>query len=144
MALKWSGLTGWKRAVIAALLAFVLIAQGHSGASPTLQSGVPAPAADASDFDAMASMCLHDDMAAKPVSAPSDEHERHNERSGHDLCCTLLCGLGCLTGPALLPGVAALPPITRGDAALRILSAQSLPQAPAWLPVGARAPPVTA
>ncbi len=144
MALRWSGLTGLKRAAFAALLACVLIAQGHSGASTALQKAFPAAAADAQSFDAMASMCLHDDMAAMPASAPSDEHERHNDRSGHDLCCTLLCGLGCLTGPALLPGVAALPPLTRGDAALRIFSVQSLPQAPAWLPVGARAPPVTA
>jgi hypothetical protein len=144
MALRWSGLMGWKRAAIAALLACVLIAQGHSGVSPALQAGMPVAAADAAAFDSMASMCLHDDMAAMPASAPSDEHERHDDRSGHELCCTLLCGLGCLTGPALLPGVAALPPITRGDAALRIFIVRSLPQAPAWLPVGARAPPVTA
>ena len=144
MALRWSGLTGLKRACIAALLACVLIAQGHSGASTALQKAFPAPAADAQAFDAMASMCLHDDTAAMPASAPSDEHERHDDRSGHELCCTLLCGLGCLTGTALLPGVAALPPITRGDAALRIFNVQFLPQTPAWLPVGARAPPVTA
>jgi hypothetical protein len=145
MAQKWSGLTGWKRAAVAALLACALIVQGPSGASPALQAAMaPAPVVDAAAFDSMASMCLHDDMAMPPASTPSGEHERHNDRSGHDLCCTLLCGLGCLTGPALLPGVAALPPVTRGDAALRIVSVQPLPQAPAWLPVGARAPPVTA
>lgn len=144
MALKWSGLTDWKRTVTAALLACVLIAQSHSGAFPALQAAIPAPVADESAFDAMASLCLHDDMAAMPASVPSDDRERHDKRSGHDLCCTLICGMGCLTGPALLPGVAALPPIARGGAAFRIFSVQSLPRAPAWLPVGARAPPVTA
>ncbi len=139
MALNWSGIPGWKRAAVAALLACALIVQGLSGAS--LASSMPAPVqpADALAFDPMASLCLHDDSGGTPSPASPDEHDR----SGHDLCCTLICGLGCPTGPALPPGLAALPPPMRGEAVRRVDVAQSAVPVPASPPVGARAPPAT-
>jgi hypothetical protein len=139
MALNWSGFPGWKRAAVAALLACALIVQGLSRAS--LASSMPAPAhtADTLAFDTMASLCLHDGSGGTPSPSSPSEHDR----SSHDLCCTLICGLGCLTGPALPPGLAALRPPARGEAVRRIDIAQPVVLAPASPPVGARAPPTT-
>jgi hypothetical protein len=119
------------------MLACALIVQGFSGASLARSMAAPALAVDASASDPMASLCLHDDPGEAP--RPSSPHDQ--DRSGHDLCCTLICGLGCLTGSALLPDLAALPPPVRGEAEHRIVIDHSVVSAPAWLPVGARAPP---
>ena len=139
MALNWSGIPGWKRAAVAALLACALIVQGLSGASLASSMAAPAQTADTLAFDTITSLCLHDDSGGTP--SPSSPHE--HDRSGHDLRCALICGLGCLTGPALPPNLAALPPSVRGEAVRHAVITQPVVPAPASPPVGARAPPTT-
>lgn len=131
---------GVRRAALAVLLAYALLVQALWAATGPM--GGPAGMGGmgmGAGFDPAASLCLADPSAAPPAG-----HDGPGDAPDHGRFCCIL-GCGALASAAALPP--ATPSLPRPETGHGERVGLFHPAAPVWrgvLPVGARAPPMTA